>query len=115
MVAGALFQGAGIALGLIVRRFLGLNTEATALSVDPVIPSALDGLQVTTTLLGKPIEVSYAVGAKGCGVSKIELNGRTLKFEREHNPYREGAARVPIEAVREVLQAKKNTVHIALG
>jgi cellobiose phosphorylase len=107
-------SGAGIALGLIVRRFLGMSAEATALSVDPVIPAALDGLHVVTTLLGKPIEVSYAVAAKGCGVGKIELNGRTLKYEREHNPYREGAARVPIEAVREALQAKKNRLEIAL-
>jgi cellobiose phosphorylase len=108
-------SGAGIALGLIVRRFLGISAEATALIVDPVIPAALDRLSVTSTLLGKPIEVSYAVGAKGCGVSQIELNGRTLKFEREHNPYREGAARVAIEAVRETLQAKKNRLEIAVG
>jgi cellobiose phosphorylase len=98
-----------------VRRFLGLNAEATALSVDPVIPSALDGLRVTTTLLGKPIEVSYAVGAKGCGVSRIELNGRALEFEREHNPYREGAARVAIETVRKALREKKNALAIALS
>ena len=97
-----------------MRRFLGLSPEATVLSVDPVIPSALDGLKVTTTLLGKPIEVSYAIGAKGCGVSKIELNGRTLTFEREHNPYREGAARVPIKAVTDALQAKKNSLKIVL-
>ena len=107
-------SGAGIALGLIVRRFLGLSPEATALSVDPVIPSALDGLKVTTTLLGKPIEVSYAVGAKGCGVREIELNGRTLAFEREHNPYREGAARVVIKPVTDALQAKKNSLKIVL-
>jgi cellobiose phosphorylase len=108
-------SGAGIALGLIVRRFLGLSVEANALSVDPVIPSALDGLQLTTTLLGKPTEVRYAVGAKGCGVSRIELNGQTLQFERERNPYREGAARVAIDAVREALQAKKNDLEIVLG
>jgi cellobiose phosphorylase len=107
-------SGAGIALGLIVRRFLGLNPEAAVLNVDPVIPSALDGLQVTTTLLGKPVEVSYAIGAKGCGVSRIELNGHTLTFEREHNPYREGAARVPIKAVTDALQAKKNSLKIVL-
>jgi len=73
------------------------------------------GLRVTTTLLGKPIEVSYAVGPQGCGVSKVELNGRTLAFEREHSPYRGGAARVAIEAVRDALQAKKNRLEIALG
>jgi cellobiose phosphorylase len=108
-------SGAGIALGLIVRRFLGLSPEATALRVDPVIPPALDGLRVTTTLLGRPVEVSYSVGARGCGVSAIKLNGRKLVFEREHNPYREGAARVPIKAVTDALQAKKNRVEIALG
>jgi hypothetical protein len=59
--------------------------------------------------------VKYTVGAKGCGVSKIELNGRALSFEREHNPYREGAARVAIEAVRAALREKKNTLEIALS
>jgi hypothetical protein len=43
------------------------------------------------------------------------LNGRTLAFDREHNPYREGAARVAIQAVRDALQAKKNKLEIALG
>jgi hypothetical protein len=66
-------------------------------------------------LLEKPIEVIYAVGAKGCGVSKIELNGRPLTFERDHNPYREGAVRVAIEAVKNALQAKKNRLDIAIG
>ncbi len=108
-------SGAGIALGLIVRRFLGLSPEAAELSVDPVIPSALDGLKVTTTLLGRPVEVSYSVGAQGCGVSAIELNGRKLAFEREHNPYREGAARVAIKAVQDALQAKRNRLEIAVG
>jgi 1,2-beta-oligoglucan phosphorylase len=107
-------SGAGIALGLIVRRFLGLTAQATALSVDPVIPAALDGLKVATTLLGKPVEVSYSVGARGCGVSKIELNGRTLTFEREHNPYREGAARLHRESVQDALKSQ-NKLSITVG
>jgi 1,2-beta-oligoglucan phosphorylase len=109
-------SGAGIALGLIVRRFLGLSPDATALSVDPVIPSALDGLRVMTTLLGRPVEVTYSVGTRGYGVSAIELNGRKLAFEREHNPYRESAARVPIKEVTDALQAKKkNRLEIGLS
>jgi cellobiose phosphorylase len=36
-------SGAGIALGLIVRCFLGLSCESQSLRVDPVIPRALDG------------------------------------------------------------------------
>src|SRR5262249_41232090 len=108
-------SGAGISLGLIVRRFLGLNPQASTLSVDPVIPSALDGLSVATTLLGRAIDVSYSVGAKGCGVSSIRLNGRKLDFEREHNPYREGAACVALGAVTDALQAKKNKLQITVG
>jgi hypothetical protein len=41
-------SGPGIALGLIVRHFLGLSSEADALSIDPVIPPELDGLRVQT-------------------------------------------------------------------
>jgi cellobiose phosphorylase len=108
-------SGAGIALGLIVRRFLGLSPEASALGVDPVIPPALDGLRVTTTLLGRPIEVNYSVAARGCGVSAIKLNGRKLAFERAGNPYREGAARVPIKTVTDALQVKRNRIEITVG
>src|SRR5262249_44386181 len=35
-------SGAGIALGLIMRRLFGLSVEADVLSIDPVIPAALD-------------------------------------------------------------------------
>ena len=66
-------------------------------------------------MLGRPIDVSYSVGARGCGVTAIKLNGRKLAFEREHNPYREGAARVPIKAVTDALQAKKNRLEINVG
>jgi hypothetical protein len=55
------------------------------------------------------------VGERGCGVSEIKLNGRKLAFEREHNPYREGAARVAIKAVTDALQAKKNRLEITMG
>ncbi len=36
-------SGAGIAVGLIIRRLFGLSVEAEALRIDPVIPTALDG------------------------------------------------------------------------
>ena len=71
-------SGAGIALGLIVRRFLGLSCESEVLSVDPVIPAALDGLRVETTLLGRHVEVRYAIRSAGCGVEKMELDGKAM-------------------------------------
>jgi cellobiose phosphorylase len=107
-------SGAGIALGLIVRRFLGLSCEADALSVDPVIPTALDGLRVETTLLGRPMEVHYQIGSAGCGVDAISLNGVALSFDLGENPHRRGAARVPMTAITQHLAPGRNVLKIAI-
>jgi cellobiose phosphorylase len=108
-------SGAGIALGLIIRHFLGLSCEAAALVVDPVIPSALDGLQVNTTLLSRAIEVRYRIGAKGCGVEKILLNDTPMPFTHTANPHRRGAAVVPMKNVVAHLTADQNVLSIEIG
>jgi len=106
-------SGAGIALGLIVRRFLGLNLEADALSLDPDIPAALTGLRVELELFGKPLEIAYEV--RGCGVTAVEINGRDVQFAREANPYRLGAARVPLGEIRGLLGANHNVMKVTVG
>ncbi|HWN69799.1 MAG TPA: hypothetical protein VNM90_19290 [Haliangium sp.] len=108
-------SGAGIALGLIIRRFLGLDVEADALSVDPVMPAALDGLRVNTALCGHSLEITYRIGSAGCGVSAITLNGAALPFTSRANPHRRGAAVVPMAAVKERLAAERGTMTIELG
>lgn len=108
-------SGAGIALGLIVRRFLGLNLEAHALSLDPVIPAALSGLRVELEFCGKPLEIAYEIKGAGCGVTAVELNGTALTFAREPNPYRTGAAVVPIADLRNGLGQRQNVLRIAVG
>jgi 1,2-beta-oligoglucan phosphorylase len=111
-------SGAGIALGLILRRFLGFTCEADALCIDPVMPAALDGMRVTMSLRGYPLEVTYRVGAVGCGVNAVVLNGRTLPLlpsAQEPNPYRRGAVRVRMAALLECLTRTGNTLAIDLG
>jgi 1,2-beta-oligoglucan phosphorylase len=108
-------SGAGIALSLITRKFLGMSREASALRVDPVIPAALDGLRVETSLLGLPVEVRYRIKAAGCGVNKIALNDTSVPFHVEANPYRRGAALVPLSTVLELLKADDNILTIDLG
>jgi cellobiose phosphorylase len=108
-------SGAGIALGLIVRCFLGLSCESDALRIDPVIPRALDGLRAQTTLLGRPIELRYRIGGAGCGVNEIVLNERPLAFSREPNSHRRGAALVAVAAVLEGLAGGQNTLIIDIG
>ncbi len=108
-------SGAGIALGLILRRFLGLSYESGILRVDPVIPSSLDGLKLSTTLLGHPIEVHYQVGRTGCGVRNIMLNGELLSFEPDENPNRRGAALVPAGPLLKLLADAHNILKIDIG
>jgi cellobiose phosphorylase len=108
-------SGAGIALGLIVRCFLGLSWEAAALRVDPVIPSALDGLQLQTTLQGRPVQVHYRSRNAGCGVTEIELNGQPQLFTRCPNPHRPGAALLAMTVLLQQLAAEGNILRISIG
>jgi cellobiose phosphorylase len=108
-------SGAGIALGLVVHCLLGLSCEARQLRVDPVMPAALDGLRLQTLLLQQPIEVRYRIGAAGCGVTRIELNGQPLSFERAANPHRPGAALVAMATLRARLGSGRNALTIEIG
>jgi cellobiose phosphorylase len=85
-------SGPGIALALVVGSLLGLRREAAALLVDPVMPPALDGLKATLAVAGRELRLHYRLGPKGCGVTRLLLDGRELPFTRRDNPYREGAA-----------------------
>ena len=108
-------SGAGIALGLIVRRFLGLNLEFDALLIDPVMPASLNGMHIEMELWGQPLDVTYEVKGKGCGVTAITMNGNAVQFTREANPYRLGAARVPSGELRHLLSSRQNSLRVALG
>jgi cellobiose phosphorylase len=108
-------SGAGIALALTLRRFLGITWESRALCVDPVIPGVLDGMRVKTSVRGHPLEVTYRVGASGNGVNEIVFNGERLPFTRAPNPHRRGAVRVAAGAVLDRLNRNRNTLAIDLG
>jgi cellobiose phosphorylase len=108
-------SGAGIALGLIVRRFLGVSLEAGALRIDPVIPAALDGLSVATVLSERPVELRYRIKACGSGVNQVTLNGTALQFDCEANPHRRGAALIPMATVLPQLRAAGNVLGIDIG
>jgi cellobiose phosphorylase len=108
-------SGAGISLGLIIRRFLGLSREGEVLRLDPVIPAGLDGLRVTSSLAGRRIEIEYRIAAPGCGVKQILLNGSPVPFMLAVNPHRAGAAMVAMAAVLPQLHADANVLHVAVG
>lgn len=108
-------SGAGIGASLILRCFLGLRQEQSALVLDPAIPPRLDGLRVEVELLGLAFEVTYHVERVGCGPIAVHLNGIDLRFARRENPYRVGAAEIPMEAVLKGLADDVNRLSIWIG
>lgn len=92
-------SGAGIASRLIVQCFLGLRVEADSLVIDPVIPPALDGMVAAIELAGGAFKLCYRVAERGCGPMRIQLDGEEIPFTRETNPYRTGAARIPMSSL----------------
>lgn len=108
-------SGAGIGLGLIVRRFLGLSIEARDVTLDPVIPVALNGLRVRLSLFGKQVTLSYEIGGAGHGVSAVSVNGSAMALTNDPNPYRKGAARIERALLVGKLDRADNTIQIKVG
>lgn len=108
-------SGAGIAVRLVRERLLGLCLRRSELGIDPVLPRALDGLRAEVELDGRPVKVEYRLGPRGHGPRALSLNGAPLAFERGANPYREGGARVAMDALRARLAARANLLRIDLG
>ncbi|MFZ0725296.1 MAG: hypothetical protein WAM61_05860 [Desulfobacterales bacterium] len=108
-------SGPGIWTRLMLQSFLGLCWERSALIIDPVIPRELNGLRLEMTLAGISFEVTYHIADAGCGTQELRLNGGRLSFDRDENPYRSGAARVPMAAVRERVTTGVNQLAVQLG
>jgi cellobiose phosphorylase len=108
-------SGAGIWTRLLIQCFLGWRPEHSALVLDPVTPKSLDGLRVELEWEGHAMEITYRIEGRGCGPKVVRLNGAELPYTRGANPYRTGAAEVPIGAVRERLTAGTNRVTVYIG
>ena len=108
-------SGPGIWTRLMIQCFLGWRPEHSALVLDPVIPKSLDGLRVEMKWEGHAMEITYRIQGGGCGPKGVKLNGADLPFTRGANPYRTGAAEIPMSAVRERLTDWPQPAHRAHG
>jgi 1,2-beta-oligoglucan phosphorylase len=108
-------SGPGIAIALVVEHLLGIRQEKSTLIVDPVLPLRLDGLRATLTIAQREVELLLHTGPKGHGPQHVELNGQSLAFTRGTNPYRTGAAEVPMQNVQSVLRPGTNRLTVRLG
>jgi cellobiose phosphorylase len=108
-------SGAGIAVRLIHECFLGLRRARAALTIDPAIPPALDGLRADVELAGRRVAVRYRCAGSGVGPVAVALNGAALPFTRLENPYRTGGVVVPMATIADRLVAGDNELLVALG
>ena len=108
-------SGAGISVGLVLRRLLGLNHEAQHLHLDPVMPPELDGLKVQTRLLDRPFELHYRIAGAGCGVNEVTLNGQRVPFTAAANHYRRGGALIDWSQLKQRLDDPLNVLVIDIG
>jgi cellobiose phosphorylase len=107
-------SGPGIAVRLIMHRFLGLRVEKDALVVDPCVPLDLDGMTAMVNLSGRAIEVEYRTGKTGRGPLAIELNGTPMEFSRLTNRYRLAGVRIPMESWINLIREDRNRLVITL-
>ena len=108
-------SGPGIWTRLMIQCFLGWRPEHFSLVVDPVIPGSLDGLRAEMVWKGRLMEITYRIGSAGCGPLRVNLNGSDLPFTRGSNPYRKGAAEIPMSAVQERLEPGTNRLLVHIG
>lgn len=107
-------SGPGLYLSLVVSRLLGLRVEFGNIVFDPVLARSLDGLTARLHFRERPVTFVYHVRGPGFGPRAITVNGVAAQVDREHNPYRQGGATLPLAQFMTMLGADENRVEIEL-
>jgi cellobiose phosphorylase len=98
-------SGPGLYIGVVIRQLFGLRELADAWVFDPVLPQALDGVELTWQLFGKPVQITFQVTARSDGASAVLIDGCALAATREANPYRNGGLIVSKAVLADALQS----------
>jgi len=108
-------SGPGIAYRVLHECFVGVRRTASAVVIDPVVPTSLDGLRAEIRQECQVLTLLYRTGETGRGPVRLTLNGHTLPFTREPNRYRTGAARVTLADLRSrLVPAAPNVLEVTL-
>lgn len=106
-------SGPGIAIGLIVRQWLGLRRDYDRLVFDPVLSVEHDGLVATVSLLGESCEVTCHVSGEAQGVQRVALDGETIDaVGRDDNPYRVGGLCVDVKSFGKRLKSSQKRIEV---
>ncbi|QTE29281.1 GH36-type glycosyl hydrolase domain-containing protein [Pengzhenrongella sicca] len=108
-------SGPGLFLRLVVESLLGVRRRGALLELDPVLTGSLDGLTATVPLDGRALQLTYAVGPRGCGPTAVFLDGIELQTTALANPYRAAGVAVELEPVLAALRAGRGALRVEVG
>ncbi|HVT74496.1 MAG TPA: hypothetical protein VHD61_15290 [Lacunisphaera sp.] len=108
-------SGPGLFLHKVRSCLLGVRESFGDVVIDPVLPRALDGLEASTHLLGRPVSWRYSVRHGTSSPRAIVVNGTPLaRPSAEENPYRPGGWRVAGSELASLLRPADNLIAIEL-
>lgn len=107
-------SGPGIYTGLVVTRLLGIRVESGHVILDPVMPESFDGLAASLEFKGRNVSFQYSVKQGTFSPVEVKVNGETIAFSYEENPYRRGGAKIDGEKFLSLLNLEKNVVEVRL-
>ena len=107
-------SGPGIYIALIIRRFLGIRDSFDRTVIDPVVPRELNNLTASLDYCGKRISICVKTTDGVAGPRSIHINGKSVPFEREENPYRRGGAVLPKSYLQSLPGDKDNRIVVHL-
>jgi len=109
-------SGPGLFIRQVFAVMLGIRPSFGFLAIDPVIPPRFDGLTYQYDYRkGARLRCVYRTGGKrGCGVSRVTLNGEPLQHEPLENPYRKAGIKVPLKMFEGKLREGLNELIVTM-
>ena len=103
-------SGPGIYLNQLIANALGITAFNQDLVLDPVLPSAYDGLMVDFTYLNKPVTFKFTLATEAN--STMIVNGSKVRGTKIENPYRQTGIRVSKADIAPLLNDKDNVIEV---
>ncbi|CAH1195320.1 1,2-beta-oligoglucan phosphorylase [Paenibacillus auburnensis] len=104
-------SGPGIYLNQLISGILGIRFNDDNLIIDPVLPSALDGLHFTYQCFGRTVTFVYHIRSGPARTLEVRADGQPVPGQVLYNPYRPGAAGIAKDIL---LALKDGELHIYL-
>ena len=107
-------SGPGIYVSLIIKKLIGFRAFNDYVVIDPVLTNEMDGFSASFIFKGYKLEWNFTVKSGNFSPKDININGITVPYDKEDNPYRTGGAIIPMNVLLAYLKSGKNTIEIIL-